>query len=219
MYTQIQTPIVVQGRGGGVWGGGGGLMEPSSSGFDKLQYFETILPSVESLWSSQTDEVYFMGGGATEGLWRHQKWSLKSSLKNYNWGGLINTSQIVSFWSPRHYFLHIWIFVDFVFVRKRKLCTIWIILFLVCKGYTVLNVTKTVVWKRHFKNLLMNGSIAPWDRRWSVKQYQGFSLISPACIFTAANHSSKKFEAIDKGGSIWLLPYPFRYIPFFLGPT
>lgn len=54
MYTQIQTPIVVQGRRGGVWGGGGGLMEPSSSGFDKLQYFETILPSV--------------GGGAAGGL-------------------------------------------------------------------------------------------------------------------------------------------------------
>ena len=28
-----------------------------------LQYFETILHSVESLWSSQQDEVYFMGGG------------------------------------------------------------------------------------------------------------------------------------------------------------
>ena len=29
--------------------GGGGLMEPPSRVFDKLQYFETILPSVESL--------------------------------------------------------------------------------------------------------------------------------------------------------------------------
>ena len=29
-----------------------------------LQYFETILPSVESLGSSQQDKVYFMGGGA-----------------------------------------------------------------------------------------------------------------------------------------------------------
>ena len=59
-------------------------MEPFPSSFDTLQYFETILPSVESLWSSQQDEVYFMDGGATEGLWRHQQWSLKSSLKNYN---------------------------------------------------------------------------------------------------------------------------------------
>ena len=33
-----------------------------------LQYFETILPSVESLWSSQQDEGYFMGGGADGGL-------------------------------------------------------------------------------------------------------------------------------------------------------
>ena len=35
------------------WGeGGGGWMEPHSRVFDMLQYFETILPSVESLWSS-----------------------------------------------------------------------------------------------------------------------------------------------------------------------
>ena len=40
--------------------------------FDMLQYFETILPSVESLSSSLQDEVYFMGGGAAGGLWRHQ---------------------------------------------------------------------------------------------------------------------------------------------------
>ena len=33
-----------------------------------LQYFETILPSVESLWSSLQDEVYFMGGGAAGGF-------------------------------------------------------------------------------------------------------------------------------------------------------
>ena len=32
-----------------------------------LQYFETILPSVESLSSFQKDEVNFMGGAA-EGL-------------------------------------------------------------------------------------------------------------------------------------------------------
>ena len=40
-----------------------------------LQYFETILPSVESFWSSQQDDVYFMGDGAAVGLWRHQQWS------------------------------------------------------------------------------------------------------------------------------------------------
>ena len=32
--------------------------------FDMLQYFETILPLVKSLWSSQQDKLYFMGGGA-----------------------------------------------------------------------------------------------------------------------------------------------------------
>ena len=54
-------------------GGRKGVMEPLLRVFDLLQYFETILPSVESLWSSQKDEVYFIGGGAIEGLWRHQQ--------------------------------------------------------------------------------------------------------------------------------------------------
>ena len=35
--------------------------------FDMLQYFETILPSVESLSSSLQDEIYFMGGSAAGG--------------------------------------------------------------------------------------------------------------------------------------------------------
>ena len=51
--------------------GGGGLMAYPPWVFDMLQYFEAILPSVESLWSSVQDEVYFMGGGAAAGLWRH----------------------------------------------------------------------------------------------------------------------------------------------------
>ena len=42
--------------------------------FDMLPYFAKILPSVESLWSSIQDEVYFMGGRAAGGLWRHQTW-------------------------------------------------------------------------------------------------------------------------------------------------
>ena len=43
--------------------------------FDLLQYFEMILPSVESLCSSLQDEVYFVDEGAAGGLWRHQTWS------------------------------------------------------------------------------------------------------------------------------------------------
>ena len=39
-YTQIHTPTVVQGRGGEGWG---------AEVFDMFQYFETILPSLESL--------------------------------------------------------------------------------------------------------------------------------------------------------------------------
>ena len=43
MYTQIHTPNMVQGVGGG------GLEGTLPGVFDVLQYFETILPSVESL--------------------------------------------------------------------------------------------------------------------------------------------------------------------------
>ena len=61
---------MVQGRRGGGW------WNPSPElCWDMLQYFETILPSAESLWSSQQDEVYFMDGGAAGGLWRHSQWS------------------------------------------------------------------------------------------------------------------------------------------------
>ena len=44
--------------------------------FDRLQHFETILPSVKSLCgSSLREEVYFMGGAAAaEGLWHLQTW-------------------------------------------------------------------------------------------------------------------------------------------------
>ena len=60
-YTQSHTPTVVQGEE--VDG------TPSPLGFFyMLQYFETSLPSVESLSSSLQDEVYFVGGGAAGGL-------------------------------------------------------------------------------------------------------------------------------------------------------
>ena len=55
---QINTPTVKQ-------GGVDGPLPPRV--FDMLQYFETILPSEESLWSSLQDEVYFMGGGTAGG--------------------------------------------------------------------------------------------------------------------------------------------------------
>ena len=42
-YTQIHTPTVVQ-----EGGGGGGGLEPLRGVFDLMQYFETILPLVES---------------------------------------------------------------------------------------------------------------------------------------------------------------------------
>ena len=64
-YTQSHTPTMVQGGVDGI----------PPCVFDMSQYFETILPSVESLWSSPQDEGSLMGGGADGGLWRHQKWS------------------------------------------------------------------------------------------------------------------------------------------------
>ena len=62
---QIFTPTVVQ----------GGWMEPLPGVVDMLQYFETILPSVESLWSSLHGKVYFMGCSVAGGLWRYQQLS------------------------------------------------------------------------------------------------------------------------------------------------
>ena len=61
-YAQIHTPTVVQGGWGGWW-------NPRVA--DVLQYFEKILPSMESLRSFQQDEVFCVGGSATGGLWRH----------------------------------------------------------------------------------------------------------------------------------------------------
>ena len=45
-YMQIHTPTVVQA------GGGKGVDGTLPGVFDMFQYFETILPLVESLWSS-----------------------------------------------------------------------------------------------------------------------------------------------------------------------
>ena len=47
-YMQIHTPTVVQAGGEG----GEGVDGTLPGVFDMLQYFETILPLVESLWSS-----------------------------------------------------------------------------------------------------------------------------------------------------------------------
>ena len=41
---------------------------PRPGVFDMLHHFETILPLVQSLWSSYQGEVYFKGGGAARGL-------------------------------------------------------------------------------------------------------------------------------------------------------
>ena len=43
-------------------------MEPLPRGSDMSHYFETILPAVESHWSSRKNEVYLTGGGAAGGL-------------------------------------------------------------------------------------------------------------------------------------------------------
>ena len=54
-------------------------MPPPPRGFDMLQYSETILEK-DIRFYLQQDEIYFMGGGAAGGLWRHQKWSPFSIL-------------------------------------------------------------------------------------------------------------------------------------------
>ena len=47
-------------------------MDPRPSSFWYVEYFEKILTSVGSLWSSLQGEVYFMGGGAAARLCRQQ---------------------------------------------------------------------------------------------------------------------------------------------------
>ena len=64
----IPPPWYLSGRGGG----GKDRTPPES--FWYVAVFRNDFP-VESFWSSQQDEVYFMGGGATGDLWRHQQWS------------------------------------------------------------------------------------------------------------------------------------------------
>ena len=79
--------------------GGGGLLEPLPRVFEMLQYFVMIFHSVESLWSSLQDEVYFMGGGAAGGLWRHQTWSL-SWLPSWIFSRIriqVTTARIIKF--------------------------------------------------------------------------------------------------------------------------
>ena len=49
-------------------------------GFDMLQYFETILPSVESLLSSYQDEVYFM---VWWGSWRRVTSSTMGTILDF----------------------------------------------------------------------------------------------------------------------------------------
>ena len=73
-------------------------MEPLPGVFDMLQYFETILPLVESLWASWQVEVYFMGSGAAGDMYFHAKltWLSASydviSRNRGNWPSL-NVSQ------------------------------------------------------------------------------------------------------------------------------
>ena len=70
-YIQSHPHRGTRGRGGGV--------DRTPLGFWYVALFWNNfgkpLISVESLWSSLQDEVYFMGGGAAEGLWRHQTWA------------------------------------------------------------------------------------------------------------------------------------------------
>ena len=59
----------------GTRGAGGGVKEPLPRVFYMLQYLEKIQSSLESLWSSLQDEVYFMGESTAGDLWLHQTWS------------------------------------------------------------------------------------------------------------------------------------------------
>ena len=87
--------------------------------FHMLQYFETILPSVESLWSSLQDEVYFVGGGAAGGLWRADIWLICTVAHEIHYF----SKCIVKLWS--------------VSILSWKQCTVKQLLLLVILWYLV----------------------------------------------------------------------------------
>ena len=112
-------------RGGGRGGGGGGLMDGTlHTVFEMLQYFETILTSVEILWSSIQDEVYLIGGGAAGGLWRHQQWSpswillrIRNQVKTAKNGDFLCLRWKITKISTLHDFSHK---IDFYCWKKLK---------------------------------------------------------------------------------------------------
>ena len=67
-YTQSHTPTVVQ---------GGGLIEPPYPlSFWYIAVFRNDFAfGGKLLIFPLQDEIYFIGGGAAGGLWRHQTWS------------------------------------------------------------------------------------------------------------------------------------------------
>ena len=63
--SKVTLPTMVQGD----WG-----VDRPPWVFVVLQYFEMILPLVDSLRCALQDEVYIMGCDAAGGLWRHPRW-------------------------------------------------------------------------------------------------------------------------------------------------
>ena len=93
MFTQNHTPTVLDTRE-----------------FFMFQHFETILPSVESFWSSRQNEVYFMGGGAAGRLWHRQirspswppSWILPRTIRNH-----VKSERTVNFFFCFTYKIHL----------------------------------------------------------------------------------------------------------------
>ena len=100
--------------------------------FDLLQYFEMILPSVESLCSSLQDEVYFMDEGAAGGLWRHQTWSpswplswILSRIRNQVKTVRINTFLRLTCKMTLHHFIHKLFFYSWKNLKKLHSQMAW----------------------------------------------------------------------------------------------
>ena len=79
LLTLGRTRKVIPHRGTRGGEGVDGTSPPPRWIFDMLRFFETTLPSVESLWSSLQDEVYFIGSGTAGGLWRNH-WNMVANL-------------------------------------------------------------------------------------------------------------------------------------------
>jgi len=81
--------------------GGMGVEGTPAQSFWYVAVFRNDLPSVEGFQSSQQYKVYFMGGDAAGGLWRHLQWApswILSRIRNQEQVKILNVDKTSSKW-------------------------------------------------------------------------------------------------------------------------